>query len=92
MIDPTINGYNRERTQQFYRDLLERLRSLPGVISAGQAVQHVLEGAESRNGITIEGYTPRPDELLYVPQFATWMPTFRCSACEQWRNRSIEVS
>ena len=65
-IDPATNGYNPERTQQFYRDLVERLRSLPGVISAGQAVQRILEGAEWRNGITVEGYTPRPDELVFT--------------------------
>jgi hypothetical protein len=63
-IDPAINGYNSERTQQFYRDVLERLRSLPGVLSAGQAVQRILDGAERRNSITVEGYTPPPDDLM----------------------------
>jgi predicted permease len=66
MIDPAINGYNSERTQQFYRDVLERLRSLPGVLSAGQAVQRILDGAERRNSITVEGYTPPPDDLMFT--------------------------
>jgi len=65
-LDPATNGYDSQRTQQFYRDLLERLRGLPGVVSAGQAVQRVLEGGEWRNAITVEGYTPRPDDRMFT--------------------------
>jgi predicted permease len=65
-ISPQLNGYTAERTIQFNHDLLEGLRRLPGVTSAGQAVQRVLEGAEWRNALTIEGYTPRPDESTFT--------------------------
>ena len=65
-IDPALNGYTPERTLQLYRDLLERLRGLPSVTSAGQAVQRVLEGAEWRNAITVEGYTPQPDDRMFT--------------------------
>jgi len=65
-VDPILSGYTQERTLQFYRNMLDRLQSLPGVSSAGQAVQRVLDGREWRNGITVEGYQPREDEKVFT--------------------------
>jgi predicted permease len=61
-IDPALNGYDRQHVTRFNQDLLDRLRTLPGVRGAGQAVQRVLAGGEWRNGITVEGYEPPRDE------------------------------
>jgi predicted permease len=65
-IDPTLNGYTPERTGELYRNMLDRVRALPGVTDAAQAVQRVLAGGEWRNGITIEGYQPPQDEPLFI--------------------------
>jgi predicted permease len=46
----------RENRVAFYQDLLERVRHLPGVDSAGAAAILPLSGSISWGGITIEGY------------------------------------
>ena len=65
-IDPTLNGYTPERTNLLYHDMLGRLRTLPGVNAAGQAVQRILAGNEWRNGITVEGYAVEPGEAVFA--------------------------
>jgi len=54
-INPSLNGYGRERSRQFYRDLLERVRATPGVESMGAAAVGALEGDGWSGDVTIEG-------------------------------------
>jgi predicted permease len=61
-IDPTLSGYDTERTRQFVRTLLERLDRTPGVEGAGLATVRLLEGNQWNSLITVEGYQPKPDE------------------------------
>jgi predicted permease len=65
-IDPTLNGYTPQRAAQFYRDMMDRLRALPGVSAAGQAIQRVLDGRDWRNGVTVEGYKAAQNESTFV--------------------------
>ena len=55
-LSPALNGYTEERGAQFYRDLLERLRSAPGVKSAGQAAVPILSGDEWDSSMSVEGH------------------------------------
>jgi predicted permease len=55
-IDPMLGGYDVAGTKQFYQRLLDRLRSLPGVESAGLAVIAIMEGNEWDSTISVEGY------------------------------------
>ena len=48
-IDPTMNGYTRERTKLLYRSLTEALGALPGVQSVGLASMRILEDNEWDN-------------------------------------------
>ena len=57
-IDPTLNGYTRERTKLFFRELTESLRGLPGVQSVGLASLRILEDNEWDQSALVEGYTP----------------------------------
>jgi len=57
-VDPTLNGYTRQRSAEFYRELDARLRTLPGVENAGLALVRLLNGDEWDMGITVEGYHP----------------------------------
>jgi predicted permease len=50
------SSYKGERRGIFYQELLERVRRLPGVDSAGTAAILPLSGSISWGGITIEGY------------------------------------
>ena len=61
-IDPSLGGYNAERSKIFYQQLTESLSSIPGVSSVGMASMRILENDEWDSGMTVEGYTPtRPD-------------------------------
>jgi predicted permease len=62
-IDPSLNGYSPERMKVFYPQLLDSLRSIPGVQSAGLASQRILEDNEWDSGMSVEGFTPdKPDD------------------------------
>jgi predicted permease len=61
-VDPSLNSYTTARTKQFIRTLLERLNGTPGIESAGLATMRLLDGNQWSSGITIEGYTPGPEE------------------------------
>ena len=61
-VVPTLSGYKREWARDYYRRLTERLQSLPGVSNATLAVVAMLENNEWDNWVTIEGYTPKPNE------------------------------
>ena len=65
-IDPTLNGYDRQRTAIFYLEMLDRLRALPGVEAAGQALMRVLDGGAWRNILRVEGYTPQQGERVFA--------------------------
>jgi predicted permease len=61
-IDPRLNGYTKERTLIFYRQLLDKLRAAPGVESAAFAVVRVLGDNDWEYDITVAGYQPKPGE------------------------------
>jgi predicted permease len=61
-VDPSLNGYTPARSRQFVRTLLERLNGAPGVASAGLATMRLLDGNQWSSTMSVEGYTPGPDE------------------------------
>jgi predicted permease len=62
-VDPTLAGYNPERSKLTYRELTESLKSLPGVESVGLASMRILENDEWDSSMTVEGYSPdKPDD------------------------------
>jgi len=65
-MDLGLQGYDEAAGRNFSRQLLERVRALPGVESASLAEYLPLGMGGSRRGITIEGYTPRPGESTEV--------------------------
>src|SRR5438093_4416023 len=58
-LSPVLSGYDAPRTVQFYSQLLERLRSAPGVKSAALASVPMLAGNEWDSSVAVE-----------VPRFA----------------------
>ncbi len=60
-LTPKLNGYDDARTAQLYRDLRERLASLPGVIAATGARVASVSNASSSGNMTVEGFTPKAD-------------------------------
>jgi len=63
-VDLALNGYTEERGRQFYSELLERTKALPGVEAASLARIVPLGGNGMRIGLEIEGYTPPTGESI----------------------------
>jgi predicted permease len=61
-LSPALNGYDDERTFAFYQQLLERLNSSPGVLSAATAQVPLLAGSEWDSSMGVEGYTFKDGE------------------------------
>jgi predicted permease len=61
-IGPSLNGYSKQRTGIFYRQLLDKLGSMAGVESAGLGVVRVLDNSDWEETIAVEGYQPKPGE------------------------------
>jgi predicted permease len=55
-VSPALSGYDNQRGAQFYMDLLDRLRSAPGVKSAAIAAVPILAGNEWDNSMSVEGH------------------------------------
>ena len=61
-LSPALSGYSDERATQFYTQLLERLRSAPGVKSAGLAGVPILSGSEWDSSMSVEGHRAKDGE------------------------------
>jgi putative ABC transport system permease protein len=66
-IDLLPAGYDAPRGRAFFRDLLARVRELPGVEAASVATKVPLGfGGNSDTGASIEGYIPAPNEEISI--------------------------
>jgi len=65
-VDPSLQGYNRPRTEEFYRRLTERLAAMPAVRGVSTASSVPLGLGESDQGVAVPGYTPAPNEMMSV--------------------------
>jgi predicted permease len=74
-MDPALQGYDRARTDEFWRRLLERLRAMPGVQSVGLIDHLPLNLNESDRGVEIPGYVPREGEGMSI-QYAAISPSY----------------
>jgi predicted permease len=61
-LAPALNGYDAPRVVQLYHDLLERVRSRPGIKSAGLAAVALLHGWEWDNSMSVEGHQAKDGE------------------------------
>jgi predicted permease len=61
-VNFTINTTRHPQYAQLYREVIERVRALPGVIAAGAAKDAPFKGNGERNGFLPPGMTLRPGE------------------------------
>jgi predicted permease len=61
-LSPALSGYDDQRANVFYRNLLERLRSMSGITSAAQATVPILSGDEWDSSMAVEGHTAKDGE------------------------------
>jgi predicted permease len=71
IMDPTEIGYRDAQTKGFYRTLLDRVRALPGVVSATTASFTPMSYYNNGDGLEIDGYAnppgqPRPGSRYLV--------------------------
>jgi len=60
VMDPLEIGYTAAQTRDFYKSLLDRVRSVPGVVSVSTATGLPLGYYNSFDSLTIDGYQPPP--------------------------------
>jgi predicted permease len=63
-LSPALSGYDTPRTVQHYGDLLESLRSVPGIRSAGLAMMPVLHGSKWDSTVSVEGHQAQEGENM----------------------------
>lgn len=68
-FDLSIQGYDEVRGQQFYRQVMERVRGLPGVESATLARNVPLTGSNMELGINVEGREPPEGQRSFHTDF-----------------------
>jgi predicted permease len=67
-VQPRLGGYDAARSHAFLATLLERTAALPGVTAVSATTYVPMGGSGGGNGrrAEIEGYTPRPDEVVGI--------------------------
>jgi predicted permease len=61
-LSPALSGYDNPRTVNLYNELLERLRSTPGIKSASHAAVGILAGNEWDSSTSVEGHNAKDGE------------------------------
>jgi predicted permease len=61
-IHPSLNGYRKEQTKAFFRQLTDNIKGMPGVQAAGLASMRILEDNEWDSSITVEGHAAKPGQ------------------------------
>ena len=65
-IVPQFSGISREMTPALFDHTLDRLANIPGVSAVGGTDSAELAGSDANSNVTVQGYTPAPDESLSV--------------------------
>jgi len=67
-LNPFLNGYDAVRGAEFYRQLLERVESHPGVksVTLTSFIPLRQDGGSNSRRLGVNGYTPRADEPMSV--------------------------
>jgi len=60
-VNPQLNRYDEKKTAALYREMLERLGSVPGVSAAALSAPALLSGSVNSTGIFVHGRTYAPD-------------------------------
>jgi len=88
-IDPSLNGYSKERGFALFRDLQERIARMPGVSAVGAASPGPLTGSNRGSNITVEGYQAREDEDMDVSRHSISPGYFRALGTPVARGREV---
>jgi putative ABC transport system permease protein len=65
-LDRSRSGYSPAQLTQAYRELLARLRTIPGIRSATICSPSPLSGAGASQLVTVQGHPERPEDRRYI--------------------------
>jgi predicted permease len=65
-ISPSLNRYTTQQTVSLFDRLRQGIDSLPGVHGVGVAKEALFDNDDWGSNLTVEGYTPGPDEDMQV--------------------------
>lgn len=92
-FNPTLIGVDSARHAVIRRDLLDRVRSLPGVDAAGLATLAPFQGGGFRGFFaTIAGYTPAPEEEIRFDGVLVGGDYFRALGMAVREGRALEAA
>jgi predicted permease len=63
-LNPGLSGYNKEQCETLRRSLLERVRAMPGVVSAASASRALMRGSGVKTTVMREGRKATPADFL----------------------------
>jgi len=89
-VAPGLNGYSAERSRDWVEQARQALNGLPGVEVVGAATIPVFSDDDSGGNVTVEGYTPAPDEDTHV--FRNWTTPHYLAAMGTPLIRGREIS
>ena len=89
-MDPSLQGYTRARTEEFYRSLMERLRAMPAVREVGLGSTIPLSLSENDTHAEIPGYVPAANENMGV-QLNTVSPGYFAAMGIPVKGRAFEA-
>jgi predicted permease len=90
-VDPSLQGYDRARSEEFYRRLTERLAALPAVRHVSSASLMPLGLSDNDWSITIPGYTPSPNEMMSIDDNQVTPDYFETMGISMLKGRGIEA-
>ncbi|HLJ50183.1 MAG TPA: ABC transporter permease [Bryobacteraceae bacterium] len=74
-VNPSLTGYGSARSRQYYREILPRMRALPGVEKAAAGVIRVLDNDWWASYVKVEGFEPSATDNMF-PNFNLVSPAY----------------
>ncbi len=74
-VNPSLTGYGPARSRQYYREILPRMRALPGVESAAAGVIRILDNDWWASYVKVEGFEPPSTDNMF-PNFNLVSPGY----------------
>ncbi|HVN09781.1 MAG TPA: ABC transporter permease [Patescibacteria group bacterium] len=65
-VDAAAAGHSGDSRVPFFRDVLDKIRALPGVRVATLSSNGLFQHSESADPVSVEGHTPKPGEDLHA--------------------------
>lgn len=90
-LEPSLQGYDQARAQQFFTAIEQRLAQSPGVEAVSWARHLPLGLSNSQSGVQIAGYTPSDDEPMSIDYTAVTPSYFEAMGIPIVQGRAFTI-